>query len=77
LADFDESRNRAPAQALNRAMNFKRPIRSTTNGSTNYLSNWTDFPPTQAGLVAALRRAFEVPPDETSRKFEELIRNLS
>jgi hypothetical protein len=40
------------------------------------LTNWTDLPPTQAGLAAALRRAFEMPADETARKFEELLHRL-
>jgi hypothetical protein len=43
----------------------------------SYVPSWTDFSPTQAGLAAALRRAFEVPADETECKFRELLRNLS
>lgn len=42
----------------------------------SYLASWTDLPPSQAGLAAALRRAFEMPDDETSRKFDELLRCL-
>jgi hypothetical protein len=42
----------------------------------SYVPSWTDFSPTQAGLAAALKRAFEVPADETQRRFEELVRNL-
>lgn len=34
---------------------------------------WSDLPPAQAGLAAALRRAFAMPADETARKFEELL----
>jgi hypothetical protein len=40
------------------------------------LSNWTELPPCQAGLSAALRRAFAMPTDETARKFDELLRQL-
>ena len=58
-------------------MDMERPTSSRTNGSMRYVPNTTDLPPTQAGLAAALRRAFEVPADETQRKFEELVRNLS
>lgn len=42
----------------------------------SYIASWTDLPPSQAGLAAALRRAFETPADETARKFEELLRRL-
>jgi hypothetical protein len=41
------------------------------------IPRWTDLPPSQAGFAAALRRAFETPADETSRKFEELLSSLS
>jgi len=57
-------------------MDMERPT-SSTNGSMRYLPTWTDLSPAHAGLAAALRRAFEVPADETQRKFEELVRNLS
>ncbi|MGH6706071.1 MAG: hypothetical protein ACREBK_07390 [Sphingomicrobium sp.] len=40
------------------------------------LVTWTDLPPTQAGVSAALRRAFAAPADERSREFDELIREL-
>ena len=43
----------------------------------SYAEIRTDLPPTQAGLAAALRRAFEMPEDETSRKFDELLRCLN
>ena len=39
--------------------------------------DWTDLPPTQAGLSAALRRAFAAPEDERSCEFEELLRELA
>jgi len=35
-----------------------------------------DLPPVQAGLSAALRRAFEVPRDDVERQLEELLRGL-
>lgn len=37
---------------------------------------WSDLPPTQAGLAAALRRAFQMPADGNARKFEELLQQL-
>ena len=37
---------------------------------------WTDLSPTQAGLSAALRRAFAAPADERSLDFDELLRKL-
>lgn len=40
-------------------------------------ASWTELPPSQAGLAAALRRAFGLPADETSRKFEELLQQLN
>ncbi len=39
--------------------------------------SWADLPPCQAGLAAALRRAFHLPPDETTRQFEELLRRIA
>jgi len=43
----------------------------------SYIASWTELPPTQAGLAAALRRAFEMPADECERKFDELLSQLS
>ena len=40
------------------------------------VSSWIDLPPAQAGLAAALRRAFDVPADETERQFSELLNKL-
>ena len=40
-------------------------------------ASWTDLSPSHAGLAAALRRAFEMPADETARKFDELLRKLN
>jgi hypothetical protein len=39
--------------------------------------SWTDLPPTQAGLAAALRCAFALPEDGNARTFEELLRRLN
>ena len=39
-------------------------------------AGWTDLSPAQAGLAAALRRAFDVPADETERQFADLLRKL-
>jgi len=76
LADFDESRNRVPTQAFDMLMTFERPIASGTNGSMSYVANWTEFSATQAGLAAALRRAFKLPEEETAHMFDELLRRL-
>jgi hypothetical protein len=43
----------------------------------SYIASSNDLPPSQDGLAAALRRAFEVPADDTQRRFEELLRSLS
>jgi hypothetical protein len=77
LADFDESRNRLAFQAFGTRMDIERPLLSRTSGSMTRLSNWTELPPCQAGLSAALRRAFTMPADENTRKFDELLRQLS
>jgi hypothetical protein len=77
LADFDELRNRLAFQAFDTRMNIERPLVSRTSGSMTRLSNWTELPPCQSGLSAALRRAFAMPEDECARKFEELLRQLS
>lgn len=37
---------------------------------------WTDLPPAQAGLSAALRRAFVAPADGGSRELDDLLRKL-
>ena len=39
-------------------------------------SGWIDLPPAQAGLAAALRRAFDLPADENERQFEHLLNKL-
>ena len=47
-----------------------------TEGSIRRSVTWSDLPPTQAGLAAALRRAYALPADETEEKFAELLRRL-
>ena len=42
----------------------------------SYAANWTDFSATQAGLAAALRRAFKLPEDEAGQNFDELLSRL-
>jgi len=48
-----------------------------TEGSIRESISWRDLPPTQAGLAAALRRAYALPADETERQFEQLLQKLS
>ncbi len=40
------------------------------------ISSWNDLPPSQAGFAAALRRAFDLPADDTERQFEQLLQKL-
>jgi len=40
------------------------------------ISSLIDLPPAQAGLAAALRRAFDLPADENERQFAELLQKL-
>jgi hypothetical protein len=47
-----------------------------TEGATRRNLGWHDLPPTQAGLAAALRRAYSIPIEESAREFEELLRKL-
>jgi hypothetical protein len=77
LAEFDELRNSRATRAFDKVMNVERPIATRTNGSMSTIASWTELPPTQAGLAAALRRAFEMPVDETARKFDELLSQLA
>jgi hypothetical protein len=77
LADFDESRNRFGFQAFDTRMDIDRAKMPKTSGSMTRLSNWSELPPCQAGLSAALRRAFALPADENARKFDELLRQLA
>lgn len=47
-----------------------------TEGAIRESISWRDLPPTQAGLAAALRRAYSLPADESARQFEPLLRKL-
>jgi len=47
-----------------------------TEGKMNRSANWHDLPPSQAGLAAALRRAFAIPAEESDRQFAELLQRL-
>ena len=40
-------------------------------------ATWNDLSPAQAGLAAALRRAFDMPADQTERQFADLLQKLS
>jgi len=48
-----------------------------TEGSIRESISWRDLAPTQAGLAAALRRAYALPADETERQFKQLLQKLS
>ena len=43
----------------------------------SYVPHWTDISPTQAGLAAALHRAFATPEDEAAKSFEDLLEKLN
>jgi hypothetical protein len=77
LADFDESRNRFASQAFVEAMDIEESFLSRAEGTMRRSPGWIDLPPTQAGLAAALRRAFDLPADETERQFADLLSQLS
>ena len=46
-----------------------------TEGAIRQSLSWRDLS-TQAGLAAALRRAYALPVDETGRQFEQLLQKL-
>ena len=58
-------------------MDVERSFMSRTEGLIRRSVSWSDLPPTQAGLAAALRRAYVLPAGEDDSKFEELLRKLS
>ena len=58
------------------SMDMESSLGSRRNGSVSFMPSWTDLPPTQAGLAAALKRAFESMADEDDDKFLELLRKL-
>jgi hypothetical protein len=57
-------------------MDIERSFMSRTEGAIRQSLSWRDLPPTQAGLAAALRRAYALPADETGRQFEQLLQKL-
>jgi hypothetical protein len=57
-------------------MDVEQSFLSRTDGSMRHVSSLIDLPPSQAGLAAALRRAFRLPADETERQFSELLSRL-
>jgi hypothetical protein len=56
-------------------MDIEQSFLSRTEGMRQSASMF-DLPPAQAGLAAALRRAFDLPADETERQFAELLSRL-
>jgi hypothetical protein len=57
-------------------MSIYESFMSRTEGTMKRGSAWMDLPPGQAGLAAALQRAFHLPADETERQFADLLRKL-
>lgn len=55
---------------------MERSFLLRTEDAVKQGSSLYDLPPAQAGLSAALRRAFALPPGETERQFEDLLRKL-
>lgn len=58
-------------------MDIERSFMERTEGSIRQNISWRDLPPAQAGLAAALRRAYTLPADETERQFEQLLQKLA
>jgi hypothetical protein len=58
-------------------MDFERSPMSRTEGTMRHTPIWNDLPPAQAGVAAALRRAFAPPCDETERQLQELLEKLA
>jgi hypothetical protein len=56
-------------------MNMERPP-ERTDAAAMRMVVLQDLPPVQAGLSAALRRAFAMPHEESERQFDELLRKL-
>jgi hypothetical protein len=77
LAEFAGLRNQLSSQAFYLAMNFDRSVQARTAERVKRVVRWTDLPPSQAGLSAALRRAFAAPRDDCGREFEELLQKLA
>ena len=57
-------------------MDIERSFMLRTEGAIRQSISWRDLSPTQAGLAAALRRAYSLPADESERRFEDLLRKL-
>jgi hypothetical protein len=57
-------------------MDVKQSFLSRTEGSIRRVSSWIDLPPAQAGLAAALRRAFDLPAHEREQQFADLLKKL-
>ena len=54
----------------------ERPQVRRTDETMKHMPIWSDLPPAQAGLAAALRRAFRMQADDNARKFDELLQKL-
>jgi hypothetical protein len=74
---FDELRNRKPLQAFDTVMDAERHFMMRSRGTMERSAGMNDLPPVQAGLAAALRRAFVLPAAETERQFEALLSKLN
>jgi len=57
-------------------MNFERPFNQRTEDAMKRVVTWSELPPSQAGLSAALRRAFQMPSDERSCEFDDLLKRI-
>ena len=55
-------------------VDFERP-QTRTDDAMKHMPIWSDLPPSQAGLAAALRRAFKTPAND-QEAFEDLLRKL-
>ena len=75
-AENDELRNRTAFQAFDRTMDIERSFMLRTEGAIRHSMSWRDLPPAQAGLAAALRRAYSLPADESEQQFEDLLSKL-
>jgi hypothetical protein len=56
-------------------MDIEQSFLSRTEGMRR-VSGMFDLPPAQAGLAAALRRAFDLPCEETERQFSDVLLKL-
>ena len=57
-------------------MNIERNFTDRAEGNMSRTPLWSELSPTQAGLAAALRRAFLLPADDTERQFQQLLSKL-